>query len=188
MFIDGILSGNFPWYLLLQWHQLAVISLTYFCYDITDLLLLWYHWPTFAMIMISVVSVHAMNPLSVWCPTTKQLLWTCVDNRLPSTFQGCCLADQPERIPSNYVSTVWLNSAEIFYLEYFHAKAFFFLADHVWSLATIAWLTSCFQRLRSSAARTHCDVVNCVHCLMLSMYCFRGLPHLRLPSTYESLC
>ena len=61
-----------------------------------------------------------------------------------------------------------------------------FSADHVWSLATIAWLTSCFQRLRSSAARTHCDVVNCVHCLMLSMYCFRGLLRLRLPSTYSS--
>ena len=26
------------------------------------------------------------------------------------------------------------------------------------------------------------DVDNCVHCLMLSMYCFRGLPRLRLPS------
>ena len=34
--------------------------------------------------------------------------------------------------------------------------------------------------------RAHCDVVNCVHCLMLSMYCFRGLPRLRLPSTYYS--
>ena len=45
---------------------------------------------------------------------------------------------------------------------------------------------SCFQRLRSSAAHTHCDVVNCVHCLMLSMYCFRGLLRLRLPSTYPS--
>ena len=63
---------------------------------------------------------------------------------------------------------------------------FLFSADHVWSSATIAWLTSCFQRLRSSAARTHCDVVNCVHCLMLSMYCFRWLPRLRLPSTYPS--
>ena len=40
-------------------------------------------------------------------------------------------------------------------------------------------------RLRSSAARTHCDVVNCVHCL-ISMYCFRGLPRLRFPSTYPS--
>ena len=29
-------------------------------------------------------------------------------------------------------------------------------------------------------------VVNCVHCLMLSMYCFRGLPGLRFPSTYPS--
>ena len=63
---------------------------------------------------------------------------------------------------------------------------FFFSTDHVWSSATIAWLMNCFQRLRSSAARTHCDVVNCVHCLMLSMYCFRGLPRLRLPSTYPS--
>ena len=44
-----------------------------------------------------------------------------------------------------------------------------------------------FQRLRSSAARTHCGVVNCVHCLMLSVYCFRGLPRLRLPSTYPLL-
>ena len=33
-------------------------------------------------------------------------------------------------------------------------------------------------------SRTHCDVINCVHCLMLSMYCFRGLPRLLLPSTY----
>ena len=28
--------------------------------------------------------------------------------------------------------------------------------------------------------------VNFVHCLMLSMYCFRGPPQLRLPSTYPS--
>ena len=75
------------------------------------------------------------------------------------------------------LATPWDSQIAIF---------FFFSADHVWSSATIAWLTSCFQRLRSSAARTHCDVVNCVHCLMLSMYCFRGLPRLRLPSTYPS--
>ena len=53
---------------------------------------------------------------------------------------------------------------------------FLFSADHVWSSATIAWLTSCFQRLRSSAARTHCDVVNCVHCLMFVYVLFSLAP------------
>ena len=43
-----------------------------------------------------------------------------------------------------------------------------------------------FQRLRFSAAHTHCRIVIFVHCLMLSMYCFRDLPRLRLPSTYPS--
>ena len=47
-------------------------------------------------------------------------------------------------------------------------------------------MTSSFPWLWSSAARTHSDVVYCVHCLMLSMYCFRGLPHLLFPSMYPS--
>ena len=59
--------------------------------------------------------------------------------------------------------------------------SFIFSADHVWSLATIARLTIAFQRLQSAVFRTHFDIIIFIHCLMLSVYSFRGLC---LSSTY----
>ena len=43
----------------------------------------------------------------------------------------------------------------------------------------------CLPSSRSSAARTKRGIVNVVHCLMLSMHCFRSLPRGRFPSTHR---